>query len=57
MVLALLTLMLDPVMPVPVRARCAFYILEQTRRRVESENLEERIAELERVDNESRRHN
>jgi hypothetical protein len=54
MVLALLTLMLDPVMPVAVR--CAFYILAQTRRRVESENLEERIAELERA-NESRRHN
>jgi hypothetical protein len=49
MVLALLELMF--------RVRCAFYILEQTRTRVESEDLEERITELERLANESRRHN
>lgn len=52
----LLKLMLDPATPVAVRARCAFYILEETRRGVETEDNEARITELERLA-ESKSHN
>jgi hypothetical protein len=53
----LLKVMLDPSTPVAVRARCAFYILEATRRGVETEDNEARITELERLADESKRHN
>jgi hypothetical protein len=40
--------MLDPATPLAVRARCGFYILEQTRRDIETDEIEGRLAELER---------
>jgi hypothetical protein len=53
----LLKLMLDPSTPVAVRARCAFYILEATRQGIETEDNEARITDLERLADESKRHN
>jgi hypothetical protein len=53
----LLKLMIEPTTPVQVRARCAYYILEQTRRGIETEDNEARITELERLADESKRHN
>jgi hypothetical protein len=35
--------------PATVKARCAYYILDQTRKGVETENIEKRVTELERA--------
>lgn len=48
-VTTLLKLMVDPAAPSAVKARCAHYILDQTRKGVEMEDLEARLAELERA--------
>lgn len=45
----LLKIMVDPAAPLTVKARCAYYVLEQTRKGVETEDLEGRLAVLERV--------
>jgi hypothetical protein len=41
--------MVDPVSPATVKARCAYYILDQTRKGIETEEIETRVAELERA--------
>ena len=41
--------MVDPSSPLAVKARCAYYILDQTRKGVETEEIEARVAELERA--------
>jgi hypothetical protein len=46
-VTTLLKLMVDPASPPTVKARCAYYILDQTRKGVETEEIEGRLAELE----------
>jgi hypothetical protein len=33
----------------PVKARCAYYILDQTRKAIETEEIEAHVTELERV--------
>ena len=48
-VTTLLKVMVDPATPLAVKARCAYFILEQTRRSTETEDLAARIAELERA--------
>jgi hypothetical protein len=48
-VTTLLKLMVDAGSPATVKARCAYYILDQTRRGIELEEMEERVAELERI--------
>jgi hypothetical protein len=48
-VTTLLKLMVDPGSPATVKARCAYYILDQTRKGVEDEELERRLAEVERA--------
>ena len=48
-VTTLLKVMLDPASPLAVKARCAYYVLDQTRRGVETEEMEARITELERA--------
>lgn len=50
-VTTLLKILLDPAAPLTLKARCAYYILEQTRRDVETDDLEARITELERTKN------
>ena len=47
-VTTLLKVMVDPTAPLAVKARCAYYILDQTRKGVETEDLEMRISDLER---------
>ena len=47
-VTTLLKVMVDPATPLAVKARCAYYILDQTRKAVETEAIEARVAELER---------
>ena len=39
----------DPAASLTVKARCAYYILDQTRKAVETEDIEARVAELERA--------
>jgi hypothetical protein len=46
-VTTLLKIMVDPAASLSARARCAYYILEQTRRGVEVEDIEARVAKLE----------
>ena len=48
-VTTLLKLLVDPNTPASVKARCAYYILDQTRKGVETEDIEARVAELERA--------
>jgi len=48
-VTTLLRLMVDGGSPATVKARCAYYILDQTRKGIETEDLEKRVAELERA--------
>jgi hypothetical protein len=46
----LLKIMVDPTAPLSVRARSACYILAQTTRAMETEDIEARVAALERRD-------
>lgn len=48
-VTTLLKLMVDASSPAAVKARCAYYILDQTRKGIETEEIEKRVAELERA--------
>jgi len=48
-VTTLLRLMVEGGSPATVKARCAYYILDQTRKGIETEDLEKRVAELERA--------
>jgi hypothetical protein len=47
-VTTLLKIMVEPAAPLAVKARCAYYILDQTRKGIETEDLEARVSELER---------
>ena len=53
-VTTLLKIIVDPAASLAIKARCAYYILEQTRKAVETEDLEARVAELERAAEASR---
>ena len=48
-VTTLLKILVDPAAPMAVKARCAYYILDQTRKSIETEEIEARVTELERV--------
>ena len=48
-VTTLLKIMVDPGSPSTVKARCAYYILDQTRKGIETEEIERRVTELERA--------
>jgi DNA polymerase elongation subunit (family B) len=48
-VTTLLKIMVDPAAPMAVKARCAYYILDQTKKAIETEEIEVRVAELERA--------
>ena len=48
-VTTLLKIMVEPTAPLTVKARCAYYILDQTRKGIETEEIEARVAELERA--------
>ena len=48
-VTTLLKIMVDPAAPMAVKARCAYYVLDQTRKAVEAEEIEARVTELERA--------
>jgi hypothetical protein len=48
-VTTLLKMLVDPSTPPGVKARCAYYILDQTKKAVETEEIEARLAELERT--------
>jgi Arc/MetJ family transcription regulator len=48
-VTTLLKLMVDAASPATVKARCAYYILDQTRKGIETEEIERRVLELERA--------
>ena len=48
-VTTLLKIMVDPGAPLTVKARCAYYILDQTRKGIETEEIETRVADLERA--------
>jgi transposase len=48
-VTTLLKILLDPAAPLALKARCAYYILEQTKRAIETDDLESRLSELERA--------
>ncbi len=45
----LLKIMIDPSAPVAVRARCAFHVLVLTQKAIEIDEVEARVAELERA--------
>ena len=47
-VTTLLKIMVDPAAPLAVKARCAYYILNQTKEAIETEEIEARVTELER---------
>ena len=47
-VTTLLKILVDSSASLAVKARCAYYILDQTRKAVETEDLEARVTELER---------
>jgi len=55
-VTTLLKAMVDPATPVAVRARCAQYVLDLTRRGVETEEIETRVTELERAAEDPKTH-
>ena len=42
------SILADPKAPLAVKARCAYYILDQTRKGIETDEIERRVAELER---------
>jgi hypothetical protein len=46
-VTTLLKILVDPKAPLAVKARCSYYILDQTRKGMETEEIEVRVAELE----------
>jgi hypothetical protein len=48
-VTTLLKIMVDPAAPMAVKARCAYYILDQTKKAIETEEIEARVTELERT--------
>jgi transposase len=48
-VTTILKLLVDPNTPATVKARCAYYILDQTRKGIEVEEIEKRVAELEQA--------
>jgi len=48
-VTTLLKILVDPNAQLAVKARCAYYILDQTRKGMETEEIEVRMAELERA--------
>jgi hypothetical protein len=48
-VTTLLKIMVDPAAPMAVKARCAYYILDQTKKAIETEEIEARVTELERA--------
>jgi hypothetical protein len=47
--MTLLKIMVDQSAPLAVKARCAYYVLDQTRKGIETEDLEARLTELERA--------
>jgi hypothetical protein len=48
-VTTLLKILVDPAAPMAVKARCAYYILDQTQKAIETEEIEARVTELERT--------
>jgi hypothetical protein len=48
-VTTLLKIMVDPAAPMAVKARCAYYTLDQTKKAIETEEIETRVTELERA--------
>jgi hypothetical protein len=48
-VTTLLKILVDPAAPLAVKARCANYILDQTRKGVETEDIEARLAVVEQT--------
>jgi hypothetical protein len=48
-VTTLLKILVDPNAQLAVKARCAYYILDQTRKGMETEEIDVRVAELERA--------
>jgi hypothetical protein len=48
-VTTLLKILVDPNAQLAVKARCAYYILDQTRKGMETEEIEVRVPELERA--------
>ena len=48
-VTTLLKIMVDPAAPIAVKARCAYYVLDQTKKAIETEESEARVTELERT--------
>jgi hypothetical protein len=48
-VTTLLKIMVDPAAPMAVKARCAYYVLDQTKKAIETEEIEARVTELERT--------
>jgi hypothetical protein len=48
-VTTLLKLLVDPSTPLAVKARCAYYILDQSKKAIETEEIESRVTALERV--------
>lgn len=55
-VTTLLKILLDPAAPLALKARCSNYIIEQTRRGIEIDEIEARVAELERAAEASKGH-
>ena len=53
-VTTLLKILVDPNAPLAVKARCAYYILDQTKKGMETEDIAARVSELERAGEESR---
>ena len=49
-VTTLLKIMVDAGSPLTVKARCAYYILDQTRKGIETEEIEARVAVLEHAE-------
>lgn len=45
----LLKVLVDPNEPLAVKARCPYYILDQTKKAMATEEIETRVAELERT--------
>jgi hypothetical protein len=48
-VTTLLKILVDPAAPMAVKARCAYYILDQTKKAIETEEMEARVTDLERT--------
>jgi len=53
-VTTLLKILVDPNAPLAVKARCAYYILDQTKKGMETEDIAARVSELERAAVESK---